>query len=316
MKRRTFLALGTTTVGGLCAGSPGSALGGRAKTKNKNKGDKMKSGRKRPFKISLAQWSWHRTLRGGQGPKMDNLDFAKEAKALGIKAVEYVNQFFKDKATDEKYLAEMKKRAKDNGVKSLLIMCDGEGNLGDPDADRRAQAVENHHKWVDAAKFLGCHSIRVNAASRGSYEEQIKLAADGLASLSEYAAGSKLNVIVENHGGLSSKGEWLTGVIKKVDLPNCGTLPDFGNFAPETDKYEAVEMLMPFAKAVSAKSYDFDDKGDETKIDYYRMMKIVLDAGYKGFVGIEYEGGRLSETDGIVATKKLLDRICEQRMKA
>ena len=295
-----------------------AVLGGQAKAKKKNKtkGEKMKSDNKRPFKISLAQWSWHKTLRGQQGPKMDNLDFAKEAKALGIKGVEYVNQFFKDKATDEKYLAEMKKRAKDNGVRSLLIMCDGEGNLGDPDAKRRAQAVDNHHKWIAAAKFLGCHSIRVNAASGGSYEEQIKLAADGLRTLSEYAADSKLNVIVENHGGLSSNGKWLTSVIKKVDLPNCGTLPDFGNFPPETDKYEAVEMLMPHAKAVSAKSYDFDDKGDETKIDYYRMMKIVLDAGYKGFVGIEYEGDRLSETDGIVATKKLLDRICKQHMKA
>jgi L-ribulose-5-phosphate 3-epimerase len=210
----------------------------------------------------------------------------------------------------------MKKRAADNGVKSVLIMCDGEGNLGDPDAERRAQAVENHHKWVDAAKFLGCHSIRVNASSKGSYEEKIKLAADGLRSLSEYAAGSKLGVIVENHGGLSSNGKWLTSVIKKVDLPNCGTLPDFGNFPPDTDKYDAVEMLMPYAKAVSAKSYDFNDKGDETKIDYYRMMKVVLAAGYKGYVGIEYEGGRLSETDGIIATKKLLDKISRQHMKA
>ena len=310
MKRREFLTLSTGAVGGLYVQSPSLAFGRQAK----KKGEKMKSGRKRPFEISVAQWSWHKRLFGRSGPKMDNLDFAKEAKALGIKAVEYVNQFFKDKANDEKYLAEMKKRAEDNGVKSLLIMCDGEGNLGDPDAERRAKAVENHHKWVDAARFLGCHSIRVNASSKGSYDEQIKLAADGLRSLSEYA-DSKLNVIVENHGGLSSNSKWLTSVIKKVNLPNCGTLPDFGNFPPETDRYEAVEMLMPHAKAVSAKSYDFDDKGDETKIDYYRMMKIVLDAGYKGFVGIEYEGSRLSETDGIVATKKLLDKICRQHME-
>ena len=314
MKRRIFLALGTGTVGGLCIQSPSLVLGKQAK--KKKKGDKMKSDKKRPFKISLAQWSWHKRLFGREEPKMDNLDFAKEAKALDIKAVEYVNQFFKDKANDEKYLAEMKKRAEDNGVKSLLIMCDDEGHLGDPDAKRRAQAVDNHHKWVDAAKFLGCHSIRVNASSKGSYDEQIKLAADGLRRLSEYAADSKLDVIVENHGGLSSNGKWLTSVIKTVDLPNCGTLPDFGNFPPDTDKYEAVEMLMPCAKSVSAKSYDFDEKGDETKIDYYRMMKIVLDAGYKGFVGIEYEGSRLSETDGIDATKKLLDKICRQHTKA
>jgi sugar phosphate isomerase/epimerase len=313
MKRRTFLALGTTTIGGLCIQPPELASG--KQTKTEKKGDKMKSGKKLPFKISLAQWSWHNRLFGRAEPKMDNLDFAKEAKNLGIKAVEYVNVFFKDKANDSRYLAEMKKRAKDNGVKSLLIMCDGEGNLGDPDAKRRRQAIENHHKWVDAAKYLGCHSIRVNASSKGSYDEQIKLAADGLARLSEYAAESKLNVIVENHGDLSSNGRWLTSVIKKVDLPNCGTLPDFGNFPPETDNYEAVEMLMPYAKAVSAKSYDFDEKGDETKIDYYRMMKIVLDAGYKGFVGIEYEGKRLSETDGIVATKKLLEKICKQHVK-
>jgi len=268
--------------------------------------------KKRPFEISLAQWSWHRRLFGEAGPKLDNLDFAKEAHGLGIQAVEYVNQFFKDKAENTKYLAEMKKRANDLGIKSVLIMCDDEGSLGDPDPRRRARAVQNHHKWVHAAKFLGCHSVRVNAYSKGSYAEQLKLAADGLRRLSEYAAEHKLNVIVENHGGLSSNGRWLAGVIKEVDLPNCGTLPDFGNFPPEIDRYEAVETLMPYAKSVSAKSYDFDENGNETKIDYYRMMKIVLDAGYKGFVGIEYEGDRLSETDGIVATKKLLEKIREQ----
>jgi L-ribulose-5-phosphate 3-epimerase len=267
------------------------------------------------FEISLAQWSWHKRLFGEAEPRMDNLDFAKEAHGLGFQAVEYVNQFFKDKAEDTKYLAEMKKRADDLGVKSVLIMCDDEGALGDPDARRRSQAVSNHHKWVRAAKFLGCHSIRVNAYSEDSYDEQLKLAADGLRRLGEYAAEHKLNVIVENHGGLSSNGKWLAGVIKQVDLPNCGTLPDFGNFPPEIDPYEAVETLMPYAKSVSAKSYDFDEKGDETTIDYYRMMKIVLDAGYKGFVGIEYEGDRLNETEGIIATKKLLEKIREQHAK-
>jgi sugar phosphate isomerase/epimerase len=275
----------------------------------------MMPGKKYPFEISLAQWSWHKRLFGQAEPKLDNLDFAKEAHALGIDAVEYVNIFFKDKADDTKYLAEMKNRAGDLGVKSLMIMCDDEGSLGDPDQRRRDRAVRNHHKWVGAARYLGCHSIRVNAYSKGSYAEQLKLAADGLRGISEYAADYKLNVIVENHGGLSSNGQWLTGVIKEVNLPNCGTLPDFGNFPPEIDCYDAVEMLMPYAKSVSAKSYDFDEQGDETKIDYYRMMKIVLDAGYKGFVGIEYEGERLSETDGIVATQKLLEKICEQYTK-
>lgn len=265
-----------------------------------------------PFEISLAQWSWHRRFFGEAEPKLDNLDFAEEAHDLGIRAVEYVNQFFKDKADDAAYLGQMKRRADDLGVRSLLIMCDDEGALGDPDSRRRREAVQNHCKWVRAAEFLGCHSIRVNAYSEGSDEEQLKLAADGLRRLSEYAAEHKINVIVENHWGLSSNGEWLASVIQKVGLPNCGTLPDFGNFPPEIDPYEAVERLMPYAKGVSAKSYDFDEQGDEAKIDYYRMMKIVLAAGYKGFVGIEYEGERLSETDGIVATKKLLERIREQ----
>jgi L-ribulose-5-phosphate 3-epimerase len=273
-------------------------------------------GKEPPFEISLAQWSWHKRLFGEAEPKLDNLDFAKEAHSLGIQAIEYVNIFFKDKAEDTKYLAEMKKRADDLGVKSVLIMCDDEGSLGAPNARSRSQAVRNHHKWVRAARFLGCHSIRVNAYSKGSYDEQLKLAADGLRRLSEYAAGHKLNVIVENHGGLSSDGGWLAGVINEVNLPNCGTLPDFGNFPPEVDAYEAVETLMPYAKSVSAKSYDFDENGNETNIDYYRMMKIVLDAGYNGFVGIEYEGDRLRETDGIIATRKLLEKIRSQHVKA
>ena len=265
--------------------------------------------KKYPFEISLAEWSWHKRLFGEAEPKMDHLDFITEAHALGIEAVEYVNIFFMDKAEDTKYLAEMKKRADDLGVKSVLIMCDDEGSLGDPYSRRRVRAIENHHKWIHAAKYLGCHSIRVNAYSEGSYDEQLKYVADGLWQLSEYAAAHKLNVIVENHGGLSSDSRWLTRIIKEVDLPNFGTLPDFGNFPPEIDPYEAVEMLMPYAKSVSAKSYDFDANGDETRIDFRRMMKIVLDAGYEGFVGIEYEGERLSETEGIVATKKLLETI-------
>ena len=192
-------------------------------------------------------------------------------------------------------------------------MIDGEGNLGDPNLKKRTEAVENHYKWVEAGKTLGCHSIRVNAGSAGSYEDQMFRAADGLRALSEFGAEHGLNVIVENHGGLSSNGAWLAGVMKQVNLKNCGTLPDFGNFQVKDgewyDRYKGVTELMPFAKAVSAKSHDFDDKGNETATDYKKMMKIVLDAGYSGFVGIEYEGSKLDEFAGIRATKALLEKV-------
>ena len=266
------------------------------------------------FDISLAQWSLHRAL----GKKeLDNLDFPKKARSLQIAAVEYVNSFWKDKAADSKYVAELVRRCDGEGVRSLLIMCDGEGALGDPDAKARAAAVGNHHKWVEAAKALGCHAIRVNAQSSGTFEEQQKLAADGLAQLCAFAAPHGIDVIVENHGGLSSNGKWLSGTLKLADHPRCGALPDFGNFRvsdKETyDRYQGTDELMPFARGVSAKSHDFDDKGEEIHTDYHRMLEIVvMKHAYRGFVGIEYEGGKLSEDDGIRATKVLLERVREE----
>lgn len=270
--------------------------------------------KKQLFEISIAEWSLHKSLFG---KKISNLDFPVVAKEeFKISAVEYVNQFFKDKATDKNYLNELKKICDNEGVKSLLIMCDGEGKLGDPDKNKRISSVNNHKRWIEAAKHLGCHSIRVNASSSGSYDDQQKLAADGLSRLSEFASTHGLNVIVENHGGLSSNGQWLSGVMKSVNMKNCGTLPDFGNFriggGKTYDRYKGVKELMPFAKAVSAKSHDFDDNGNEIHTDYHKMMKIVIDAGYRGYVGVEYEGSKLSEYDGIKATKKLLESVREK----
>lgn len=277
------------------------------------------------FEISLAQWSLHRSLYSGE---LDHLDFAKISKEnFGIDAIEYVNSFFFEKAEDKSYLREMKNRADDYGVKSLLIMCDNEGSLGDPNNQKRQKAVENHYKWHEAAKYLGCHSIRVNAylteslhglevgdyTKTGSYENQVSLAADGLRKLTEFGANIGINTIVENHGGLSSDGAWLASVMKAVDHPMCGTLPDFGNFRIEGDRwydrYKGVKELMPFAKAVSAKSHDFDSNGNETQTDFFRMMDIVIDAGYSGYVGIEYEGSGMDEMSGIKATKDLLERV-------
>jgi len=269
------------------------------------------------YEISLAQWSLHRAFFAGYLQPIDFPIISKEQ--FNIDAVEYVNSFFPDKVPKTEFVKELATRCQDLGVKSLLIMCDGEGNLGDPDEQARTIAIENHYKWIGAAAELGCHSIRVNAQSSGSYDEQMKLAADGLRTLTEYASTHKINVIVENHGGLSSNGAWLASVMKLVDLKRCGTLPDFGNFIldwdtrEEYDRYAGVTELMPFAKAVSAKSHDFDEHGTEIHTNYERMIGIVLDAGYRGYIGVEYEGSGISEFEGIIRTRDLLQKIRAQR---
>jgi sugar phosphate isomerase/epimerase len=265
------------------------------------------------FKISLAQWSLNRAFFGRKGvEKLDPLQFAVIAKKqYGIDAIEYVNQFYKDKKKDNGYLGDLKKIADDNGVRSVLIMCDGEGALGDPDAAKRTKAVENHYAWVEWAKVLGCHAIRVNAQTggKGTDAEKAEMAADGLRRLSEFSGKMGIATIVENHGGLSSNGAWLAGVMKMVNSKFCGTLPDFGNFG-SYDRYKGVDELMPFAKGVSAKSHDFDAKGEETHTDYHKMMAIVVTKHkYHGYVGVEYEGSKMSEPDGIKATKKLLEVV-------
>lgn len=317
--RREFVKTIGLLTAGCAAGAPFlSACGGKKTPDHANNPGAMNT----PalfFDVSLAQWSLHKTLFS---KNLDPLDFPAKAKNdFGINAVEYVNQFFMDKAKNTAYLADLRGRCADLGVTSVLIMCDGEGEMASLDARKRMQAVENHYKWVEAARFLGCHSVRVNCFGVGSEEEVAKAGTDGLRRLSEFAAPLEINVIVENHGGYSSNGSWLAGVIKNVGLPNCGTLPDFGNFcvrrqipgdwqspcAEEYDRYRGVEEMMPFAKGVSAKAYQFDAAGNCVETDYARMLAIVKNAGYTGFVGIEYEGA-LPEDDGIRATKALLER--------
>ncbi len=261
------------------------------------------------FKISIAEWSLHKMLFAKELTNLEFPEFSK--KNFDIHAVEYVNIFFKD--AGKEYLTELKSRTDDLGVENVLIMVDAEGNLGEADDAKRQEAVENHYKWVEAAKFLGCHSIRVNARGRGTREEVAKAAVDGLRKLTEYASKDNIGVIVENHGGYSSDGKWMSNVIRRVDNPNCGTLPDFGNFRiseeEEYDRYLGMKELMPFAKGVSAKSHEFDDDGNETESDFYKMLKIVKEAGYTGYIGVEYEGEELSEVEGVIATKKLLEKV-------
>ena len=266
------------------------------------------------FTISLAEWSFHKALFA---KKMTNLEFPTRAKKeFGINIVEYVSPFFGKKETDMAYLKELKTLTLNEGIQNHLIMIDGEGQLGDTDEAARLKAVENHYKWVDAARFLGCKTIRVNAAGKGTADEVKTAAVAGLGKLAEYGKANKINIIVENHGGYSSDGKWLSDVMKQVDNPYCGTLPDFGNFRVSKDqiydKYQGVADLVPFAKGISAKTYDFNDKGDETTIDFDHMFKIIKAAKWSGIVGIEYEGSTLSEEEGIRKTKVLLDRILKE----
>ncbi len=275
------------------------------------------------FDISLAQWCFNKAIFSGA---MDHLDFARRAKEeFDISAVEYVNQFFPDKAKDKAYLDEMKKRADDLGVTSVLIMVDNEGDLAATDPERLTESVEKHYKWVEAAKHLGCHSIRVNARGDGSFEESKAAAVDGLGRLSSFAKDFDINVIVEPHGNFSSRGDWLAEVIKQVDLPNCGTLPDFGNFCPKRDEnYECLERydlykgtaeLMPYAKGVSAKTFEFDNNGSEINFDYKKLFTIIKDSGFRGYVGIEYEGKKHSPEEGIRLTKALLEKTKKELQK-
>ena len=313
LKRTTWAALGVGLLGWTACSNSGTSEGAKG---NESSSEPVVEAATTLFPISLAQWSLHKALQSGE---MDPLDFAARAKTeFGISGVEYVTQFFQTRGRDEPYLREMKRRADDHGVQSLVIMVDGEGPLAHPDNNLRQEAIKNHYQWVEAAHLLGCHSIRVNLDGEGSPQDMAGAALDGLATLSDFAKDLQINIIVENHGGNSSNAKWLAGIIGQVKMPNCGTLPDFGNFCIRKendqcveayDRYQGMQELLPFAKAVSAKAYDFDEAGKETTIDFKRMMQMVKDSGYRGHIGVEYEGSRLSEPEGIKATKRLLERV-------
>ena len=272
------------------------------------------------FKLSLAQWSIHKFIQEENG---DPFLFASIAKDMGFEGLEYVNDLYKDEIEQlgfDKVIDSIKTMSEINGMHNVLIMVDGEGDLADPDEAARDQAVEKHKKWVDAAQKLGCHSIRVNTFGTNDPKIWKVSVVDGLRKLSEYAATKNINVLCENHGWLSSDVPKLMEAIKTVNMSNCGTLPDFGNWCVKRkdgstwgecseeypDKYEGIKMMLTAAKAVSAKSYDFDENGNETTLDYPRIIQLVKDSGYTGFIGVEFEGERLGEIEGIQATKNLL----------
>ena len=276
------------------------------------------------FKLSLAQWSLHNAIQKGD---LNPYDFAAKAKELGFEGIEYVNQLYKDvtEAKDKnsalkQFIAQSNAQAKVHGVENILIMIDGEGDLSVPSVSKRNKAIENHKTWVEVAAAMGCHSIRINLFGERGEQAWKAQSAESMRKLGEFSAPYKVNIIVENHGYLSSNAALVMEMLDEVNQSNCGTLPDFGNFClerkggerwgancvKEYDRYKGVEELMPRAFAVSAKSHDFDEQGNETNTDYLRMLKLVKSAGYNGFIGVEYEGSGLSEVDGILATKNLL----------
>ena len=302
MKRRTFIrnsAIGATAL----VTTPLSAY----------------SSQEKALQISLAQWSLHRSFQDGS---LDPVDFASIAmERYKIDAIEFVNGLYPEKGSDESFWNKMKARSDDAGVKNLVMMVDDEGELGAASEKKRLQAVENHYKWVHAAKLLGCHSMRVNAFGDADREIFRMAIMDGMSRLADYAAESGINIVIENHGLFSSDAALIAEIIKKVNRPNLGSLPDFGNWCLSAkwgttqgdcdkvyDRYQGVSELLPFAKAVSAKSYNFNEEGEDTKIDYYKMMKIVKESDYKGYIGIEYEGTKKSEHEGILITKELMKK--------
>jgi L-ribulose-5-phosphate 3-epimerase len=292
--------------------------------KPKSEGTTM-SNNSKELKLSLAQWSIHRSLESGE-LKAEN--FAAIAKNdFGISAVEYVNSFYKDHATDEAFWKRMRATADSPGVISILIMVDNEGDLGNPNPEERKKAVENHYKWVDAARILGCHSIRINAFGDGSKEEVQAAMVDALKLLCTYAAKANINVLIENHGLYSADGKWVAEIMRQVNMQNVGTLPDFGNWCTSHkwgstepgkecnevyDRYQGVSEFLPFAKGVSAKSYVFNEQGEEKVIDYSKMLTMVKQSDFSGYIGIEYEGSPLSEAEGIRSTKALLEKTWEK----
>lgn len=298
------------TDGARAAGSGGAVAADPASTASARTVESA-AGHDSANTISLAQWSLHRMIRRGELDPVDFPAFARDR--FDIRIVEYVNSFYADRTDDARWVAELARRARDRGVTSRLVMCDGLGMVGDPDAGVRTSVVRAHERWMDIAAALGCMAIRVNARSVGDADEQVRLCADGLRALCDAARPRRLKVLVENHGGLSCDGAWVARLMRAVNLPECGTLPDFGNFTcadgTVADRYAGVEAMMPWAGAVSAKSGSFDAAGNETVIDYPRMMRVVRAAGYSGPIGIEYEGKALGEIEGIEATKALLLRL-------
>lgn len=260
------------------------------------------------LQISLQQYSFNGMLRSKKLAPLDYPKFAVEK--TGIKALEYFNGFFEDKINSAKFLAELKNRCGDLGVENQLILCRSDLALDSADAGQRKGAAALLSRWGAFAKELGCHSIRVDCRSKGNREDVKKQAVDGLHQLCDLLEPMKMNAIVENHGNWSSKGDWVKEVMESVKRDNCGTLPDFGNFKGY-DKYQGVKDMLPWAKAICAKVHKIKPDGEAAQTDFERMLKIVKEGGFRGYVGIEFEGGA-DPVAGVLGTKRLIEKTLQK----
>ncbi|GAB5561933.1 MAG: hypothetical protein SynsKO_35800 [Synoicihabitans sp.] len=290
----------------------------------------------KPFTLSLSQWGFHRAIFGDardnyqdfittlhRAPDdvlrgdMDPRDIVWRARELGVGVVDLVNILWFGHGQDGPWLADFKARARDAGVTFGVLMCDQLGRIAAKDSAERKRSISGHLDWMETAAELGCPFLRVNPYGDGSYLEQLKRGAETLHELADRSSDFGLEILVENHGHPGSNGAWLAMLIEQADHPRLGTYTDLDNFFmggwnhdPQRryDRTQGLFDLAPYTKAISAKTHDFGPDGEETTIDYQACLKILLDAGFTGLVGAEYEGHRLSEAEGSRLTVELLRR--------
>jgi L-ribulose-5-phosphate 3-epimerase len=256
--------------------------------------------------ISLAAWSLNRSFFVAQKWKL--LDLPRIVRTeFDINGIELVNQFFENPMM--RYLRELKANAAKFGVTFVLIMVDGEGDMIAPDKNERMQAAIAHRKWVDIAHYLGCHAIRCNLGgstrdtSWKTDKDMVSRATESCGNLLEYAKGADLNVVLENHGGASSDADIMVSLMKAINHPNIGTLPDFGNVNPGDDHADVLRKIAPYAKGISVKASWRPDGTHNPAWDLEKMIRICQEAGYHGFWGIEssFGAGRRKPAEGAPA---------------
>jgi sugar phosphate isomerase/epimerase len=271
-------------------------------------------------KLVLAQWTFNKDLFAG---KMTTIDFVNKAAEMGFDGVEFVSQFIKDKVNDDAYLAELKLASETAGIKNTMISVDvSEAKLGSSDPDERDIATAKHKEWIVAASKLNCPTIRVNAHGDGTADEMMSAMFNSVKELANFGKSYNVGVTIENHGQYSSDGKWLSQLIGKLVPYGVGSVADFDNWCiereggklwgtpciKEYDRYLGMKELLPTARSVSVKAFDFDEQGNAIKTDFKRMFQLIKEAQYDEYLAIEFEGHDMDPIEGIRKTLELVDQ--------